>query len=476
MRDQLRTVGQFKVRHDFSFSDQIEESGIRFRNRAVDDASKTYKPVHYDHGNGVAIADVDGDGTSDIYFLTQVGRNELWRNLGNGRFEDITQQAGVGLADRIGVTASFGDVDNDGDPDLFVTTVRGGNVLFENDGSGKFTDITRDAGLGYSGHSSGSVFFDFDRDGLLDLFLTNVGKYTTDELVAVSRQTVRRDPEDQYRFYSGVLDGFGGHLKPEERNERSILYRNRGNNRFEDVSAEVGLADVSWSGDAAPVDFNQDGWPDLYVLNMQGHDEYYENIDGIRFEKKSRQVFPNTPWGSMGIKAFDYDNDGDLDLFITDMHSDMSEQIGPESEKRKSNMQWPPSYTLADGQDIWGNAFYQNQGDGTFQEISDSIGAENYWPWGISVGDLNADGFEDVFVASSMNYPFRYGVNTVLLNNRGEKFLDSEFILGVEPRRRGFMIPAFEIDFRGAGPRPPVGEEDSRSNGPQCHSGRCQSG
>jgi hypothetical protein len=151
----------------------------------------------------------------------------------------------------------------------------------------------------------------------------------------------------------------------------------------------------------------------------------------------------------MGIKAFDYDNDGDQDLYVTDMHSDMSENVEPADEKRKSSMQWPASYTLADGQDIWGNAFYQNQGDGTFQEVSDSLGAENYWPWGISVGDLNADGFDDVFVASSMNYPFRYGVNSVLLNNRGERFLDSEFILGVEPRQRGTMVPAFEIDFHG---------------------------
>ena len=448
-RAQLRTAGSFKVNYDFSFRDRIEESGIRFRNRVVDDASRDYKSVHYDHGNGVAVADVDNDGLHDIYFVTQVGSNELWKNVGDGRFENITEPAGVALADRIGVTASFGDIDNDGDPDLFVTTVREGNVLFENDGQGVFQDISRESGVAHVGHSSGVVLFDFDRDGLLDIFLTNVGRYTTDDLTAVTKETVRRDGDADYDFYVSVLDAFGGHLKPEERNESSILYRNLGDNKFQDVTAECQIEDVSWSGDATPVDFNQDMWPDLYLLDMQGHDEYYENVEGKYFRKRSQQVFPQTPWGSMGVKSFDYDNDGDMDLFITDMHSDMSENVDPNREKRKSTMRWPKSYTQADGRDIWGNAFFQNQGDGTFREISDRIGAENYWPWGISVADLNADGYDDVFIASSMNYPFRYGVNSVLLNNRGERFLGSEFLLGVEPRQNGEMAPWFEIEVTG---------------------------
>ena len=121
------------------------------------------------------MADVDGDGLYDIYFVNQVGGNELWRNLGGGRFGNITSQAGVALPDRISVAASFADIDNDGDEDLFVTTVRGGNALFENDGHGKFRDITKEAGLELVTHSSGAVFFDYDNDGLLDLLVCNVG-------------------------------------------------------------------------------------------------------------------------------------------------------------------------------------------------------------------------------------------------------------------------------------------------------------
>src|SRR6266704_5689155 len=178
---QIQAAKAWKVFHDFQFSDQYEESGITFEHHPVDDAAKNYKAVHYDHGNGLAVADVDGDGRLDIYFVNQLGGNQLWRNLGHGKFENITASAGVGLEDRICAGASFADIDNDGLPDLFVTTVRMGNALFKNLGNGKFKDITKESGLGYVGHSSGAVFFDFNNDGLLDLFLANVGVYTSDQ-------------------------------------------------------------------------------------------------------------------------------------------------------------------------------------------------------------------------------------------------------------------------------------------------------
>src|ERR1043165_581899 len=146
---QLDAAARFQVVHDFRFADRITESGITFVNHAVDDAVKHYKMSHYDHGTGIAVADVDGDGLPDIYFVNQVGGNQLWKNLGGGKFRNITAESGVGLASRIGVTASFADIDNDGDQDLFVTTVRGGNVLFENDGKGHFKDISKAAGVVY---------------------------------------------------------------------------------------------------------------------------------------------------------------------------------------------------------------------------------------------------------------------------------------------------------------------------------------
>jgi hypothetical protein len=339
---------------------------------------QNYKPVHYDHGNGLAVADVDGDGLPDIYFTTQLGTNQLWRNVGGGRFADITLQAGVGLPDQISVAAAFGDLDNDGDSDLFVTTVRHGNHLFENLGGGRFRDVTQGAGLDYVGHSSGAVLFDFDNDGLLDLFLCNVGVYTTEQ-------------KGRGGYYVGLKDAFSGHLFP-ERVEFSVLYQNLGGGKFKDVSREMNLRDGGWSGDAACVDLNGDMFPDLYVLNMQGDDHYYENQRGKGFVEKTAAHFPKTPWGAMGIKFFDFNQDGQPDLFLTDMHSDMTDTATKTSqanfrsdfERQKSEAwcaaQWTDTYLQGASNNIFGNAFYLNQGTGQFLEVSDKVGAETFWP------------------------------------------------------------------------------------------------
>jgi hypothetical protein len=434
---QRESASGASVFHDFRFTERAKESGITFRHGFVADSGKVYKPVHYDHGNGMAIADVDGDGLIDVYFTSQVGGNELWRNAGGGTFENITRAAGVGVPGKVSVSASFGDIDNDGDPDLYVTTVRAGNVLFENDGKGRFRNISATSGVNYLGHSSGAVFFDYNRDGLLDLFVVNVGRYTTNQIGG-----------EGYRYRVGFEDAFSGHLKP-ERAERSILYRNAGKNRFVDVTTTLGLRDLSWTGDASIVDVNDDGWLDLYLVNMQGDDQYYENLAGKKFARRSREVFPRTSWGAMGIKVFDVDNDGRLDIFITDMHSDMSAEIGPDLEKQKSTMQWPEEFRGDGSTSIWGNSLFLKEGPGRYREASDALNLENYCPWGPSVGDLNADGFDDVFIASGMNFPFRYMINPLRLNDRGQRFVDAEFLVGTEPRAGGVATPWFEIDASG---------------------------
>jgi hypothetical protein len=429
---QLEAAKQFRVFHDFQFTDRLKESGITFVHHAVDDVTKHMRMGHYDHGSAVAVADVDGDGLYDILFLNQVGGNELWKNLGGGKFKNITAEAGIALPDRVSVAAAFADIANDGHQDLFITTVRGGNALFENDGHGRFRDITREAGLELVAHSSGAFFFDYDNDGLIDLLVCNVGKYTTDE----------KGPNGEF---AGIPHAFDGHLYP-DRFEYPVLYKNMGHNQFKDVTAEVGLQPHGWCGEASFADLNGDGYPDIFFLNMQGRSHYYENVGGKRFVEKTDEYFPKTPWGAMGIKFFDYDNDGRPDLLIADMHSDMSAEPGPENEKAKSQVTWDENYIQGKKSDyIFGNALYHNLGVGKFEEISDRLGLETYWPWGPSVGDLNADGWEDVFMASGMSYPYRYGINSLLLNDRGEKFLDSEFVLGIEPRKK-LYTPWFEID------------------------------
>ncbi|HMJ90632.1 MAG TPA: CRTAC1 family protein, partial [Candidatus Acidoferrum sp.] len=331
----------------------------------------------------------------------------------------------------------------------FVTTVRHGNHLFENLGHGRFHEITTDAGVTYSGHSSSAVFFDFDNDGWLDLFVCNVGVYTTNSVGPGG-------------FYRGLVDAFQGHLIPSRR-ENSILYHNKGGKQFEDVSAKMGLVDGSWTGDAAFADLNGDGFLDLYVLNMQGDNRYYENQAGKRFIDKTAAHFPKTPWGAMGIKFFDYDQDGAMDLLITDMHSDMTDaqiQVSKTTgtldfERSKSEAwcttRWTETYLQGSSNNIFGNALFQNRGKGQFAEVSNEAGVENLWPWGVSVGDLNADGYEDIFITAGMGFGFRYAVNSVLLNEAGKEFVNAEFLLGLEPRAQGRIKKvAFTLDCSGA--------------------------
>ena len=433
--------------HHFRFTDQTRASGITFRSHAVDDVGKYNKPVQYDHGQGLAVADVDGDGRPDVFFVSQLGGCGLWRNLGGGKFENITAGAGVAVSNKICVAAAFADLDNDGDPDLFVTTVRGGNVLFENLGGGKFREISRAAGVDYVGHSSGVVLFDFDQDGLLDLFVCNVGKYTTERRGAGG-------------YYVGIDEAFAGHLKP-ELNERSLLYRNLGQLKFQPVPDAV-LNHSGWSGEAAVADVNGDGFPDLYVVNMQGDDRFYLNEGGQRFVERTAAYFPKTPWGAMGLKFFDFNNDGRLDLFVTDMHSDMTSvqiqaQGGPRpgSEKVKSEkfckIEWTEEFLQGSSNNVFGNAFWKNAGGGKFTEVSDELGAETWWPWGPSVGDVNADGFADLFITAGMGYPFTYAANSLLLNEGGRKFIDSECTVGLEPRAGGRLgTDYFVLDCDGA--------------------------
>ncbi len=463
-KEQLEAAKSWKVFHDFQFTDRYEESGIRFEHQPVDDASKNYLAVHYDHGNGLAVADVDGDGKLDVYFVNQLGESQLWRNVGGAKFENITSQAGVGLPDKIAVTAAFADIDNDGEPDLLVTTVRMGSFLFKNLGGGKFSDITAQSGLNINSkrmpHSSGAVFFDFNNDGLLDLFVANVGSYTMEE-------------KGRGGFYRGRKDAFFGWQYP-MRSEQSVLYQNLGGGKFKDVSKEMGLEHRGWSGDATVCDVNGDGWPDLYVLSMSGDDKLYENDHGKRFVEKTDQYFPKTPWGAMGVKFFDFNGDGLMDLFVTDMHSDMTgaqiktgdTNFTATFEKVKSDpwcsIEWTPTTRRAASNNIMGNAFYLNRGGGKFEEASQKIGAETYWPWGISVADLNADGFEDVFVTAGMGYPLRYAKNSLLLNDGGVRFVDSEFVLGIEPRKGNRIEKeVFTLDCSGADKKHPLCEGKS---------------
>jgi hypothetical protein len=416
---------------------------------------ETFKINLYDHGSGVAVGDYDGDGRDDIYLVNQLGPNALYHNQGDGTFVDVASEAGVALGDRICVAATFIDYDNDGHPDLFVTSTRGGNVLFHNvsdDKSGrKFVDVTKTAfGKIHVGHSQTAVFFDYDNDGYLDLFLTNTAKWTSDEY----------DKRNQY--WIGKAQFGGVMMSPKEFNN---LFRNNGNGTFTDVTEKVGLKGRGWAGDAAPFDYNGDGRMDLFVTSMFGRCQLYRN-DGDRFTDVTLEVLGRTPWGAIGTKLFDFNNDGRLDLFVVDMHSDMWMGLDRQHRslpyvekswnKKFPNLYGPRALEQPEQLDqerkfiasmdtkyeelLFGNAFYRNDGGGKFTEISDQAGLETFWPWGIADGDFDNDGLVDIFIPAGMGYPFYYWPNSLMMNQGDGTFQDQATTMGIEPLARGRFL------------------------------------
>ncbi|MCP3916387.1 MAG: CRTAC1 family protein [bacterium] len=435
-----------------TFTDVLASSGITFMHHFLDsETGSTYQVNPYDHGSGVCIADVDGDGLEDVYFLDFLGSNHLYLNRGDMKFEDVTDAAGVGVARALSVGAAFGDYDGDGDVDLHVTTYRGGNHLFRNRGDGTFEDVTETAGVGYSGHSNSTTWFDYDLDGDLDLYLCNIGGFTTETI----------SHEADY-FFAGVALPFGEVAKtPDNRvpGESDILWRNEGNGTFTDVTDEAGIRSSEWNGDVAVADLDLDGDPDFYTSNMFGANHLWLNNGDGTFREKTQELLGRTSWGGMGATFFDANGDAYPDLYVVDMHSDMWINYDQIDKVRRTEKFNTPFGSLAGGGKIisepsdsqarwvlFGNTFFQGEGDGTFTERSKPANLETWWPWGITAGDFNDDGFEDVFIAQGMGFPFPYWPNRLMLNNGDGTFGDAAVASKIEPPALGEVLAGAAID------------------------------
>jgi hypothetical protein len=295
-----------------------------------------------------------------------VERNYLYLNRGDGRFDDLSAESFVGLAPP-GSGALFLDYDNDGDPDLFLANV-GNQMLLENrwipDGTVTFWDVSEEAGVSVGAVGFTAVAADVNNDGLTDIYVASYNRYGTVL------------PDSWGRALNGTPN---------------LLFLNLGDGHFQEAGAAWGVDDGRWSYTAAFVDLDRDGDQDLYVANDFGENAYYRN-DGDGFSEQASALGIVDPGFGMGISLGDYDNDGDLDLHVTNMSSSAGKRILKRIYSEEAGQEEGLAKLAA------GNSLYENQGDGTFVDVSADVG--NFtagWAFGGGFIDLDNDGYEDLY-------------------------------------------------------------------------------
>lgn len=430
-----------------SFTDATAAAGIRFRHNNGAFGSK-YLPETM--GSGVCVIDYDGDGLQDIFFVNSSdwpghvkthSTGALYHNNGDGTFTDATRAAGLAV-ELYGMGCAVGDFDNDGKDDLYVTAV-GGNRLFRNLGNGKFADVTAHAGVKDAGFSTGAVWFDYDNDGKLDLFVSHYVEWTS-----ATDQTCSLDGKNK------------SYCTPEAyKGQSATLFHNKGNGVFEDVTKKAGLFDPSSKSlGVALIDFDEDGWLDLFVANdTQPNKLYRNNHNGTFTESAFSAGVAFSDAGKaragMGADATDFDGSGHPGLVIGNFTNESlalyrneggglfsdatpSSGIGPPSAKSLTFATFFFDYDLDGRPDIFAfnghvaddisviqptlsypepPLLFHNRGGGKFDNVSDKVGAalkQAVVGRGAAYLDYDNDGDLDL-VLNASNGPAR------LLRNNG---------------------------------------------------------
>ncbi len=385
------------------------KTNIHFSN----DVSKELKDKNrnYLNGSGVAVADIDGDGLIDIYFASLDGPNKLYQNLGNFRFRDITNDAGLAHEGFSSTGVVFADVDGNGSPDLLTTSLTEGNSIYLNDGEGRFT-LNENTGLGESLGSKSMALADITGNGLPDLYIVNYNTITARDIYGpeelspeniiqeLNGELIIREPFDQYYVIVETNDG----PVLNEIGTSDELYINMGNGTFEkaDVSQffydENGVAleelPKDWGLTASFRDVTGNGIPDLYVANdFWTPDRFWINQGDGTFKLLGREGIRNFSYSSMGVDFSDINRNGLTDIVVTEMLS----------QKHEMRMrQFSQTMTGYEGRDMYNrNSVYLNRGDTTFAQIAYYTGLEaSEWSWATSFIDIDLDGYEDLIVTN----------------------------------------------------------------------------
>lgn len=382
-------------KQDKSPNDQLftqlpaEKTAVFFSNTVKDDANTNILNFrNFYNGAGVAIGDINNDGKPDIFFTANQQSNCLYLNKGHWQFEDISKKAGIGGINKWHTGANMVDINADGWLDIYVCNsgdVAGNfrrNELYLNEQNGHFRECAAEYGLDDNGIGTQATFFDYDADGDLDCFILN-NSFRPIESFGYDRRI------------RNVRSQSGGHR----------LLRND-NGHFNDVSEAAGIygSEIAFGLGVSVADLNNDGWPDIYVSNDFFERDYlYFNQQNGTFRESIIDATGHTSLASMGSDVMDINNDGNLDVFTTDML--------PEGDQRLKTTSRFDDYDLHNAKlhndfhhQFQANCLQLNNGDGTFKEIAAYAGVQaTDWSWGALSFDFNNDGWKDIFVSNGIS-------------------------------------------------------------------------
>ena len=440
-----------------------EQTGAFFTNVLAEERGLTNQI--YLNGSGVALGDVDGDGWVDIYLCGTDSPNRLFRNLGNWKFEDITERAGVACAGQASTGAVFADVDGDGHLDLLVTGLGHGARLFLNDGHAHFREATAEAGLASTHASTSMALADIDGDGTLDLYLCNYRTSTFQDepgipfnVMATNGQviikTINGRPAtaaDRERYW---VDPVARSIR--ENGEPDVLYRNDGHGKFTPISWTSGAfldedgqpsaVPRDWTLTAMFRDLNGDGWPDIYACgDNDSLDRIWINLGNGRFQAIPRLALRHTSMASMAVDFADINRDGYDDFFVSDM---LMRGHALRNKLMPDRYRLPPPGLIDNRPQYTRNTLCLNRGDGTFAEIAQLAGIDaTDWTWMPAFLDVDLDGYEDLLIVAGLERSLRDAETRRMIDRASaqQRLSKQDF---VELRRKMPRLPSHNFVFR----------------------------